>query len=92
MKLGVKNVVHEITIAEVIKQVFEILYIEEIPKIFYCKKEVAMREIDRAIEEVLGYDDGVNLDNLYEKSDLDVVRNKVYDIMHSIAKTDEESE
>ena len=92
MKLRVKHVINEITIAEVIEQIFKDTFIEDFPRVFYYDKDTAMSNINSAIKYVLGYDDDIDLDALYEKSDLDIVRNKVYDIIYSIIETDKECE
>ena len=93
MKLRVKHVINEVTIAEVIKQIFQDTYIENLPRFFYDNANgVAINIIDGAIKYVLGYDDDIDLEALYEKSDIDVVKNKVYDIMYSIVKADKECE
>ena len=93
MKLRVKHVINEITIAEVIQRIYELSYVENFQKFFYENiNGVAMNIIDEAIKDALGYDDDIDLNALYEKSDLDKVRNKVYDIMYSIVKADKECE
>ena len=93
MKLRVKHVINEVTIAEVIEQIFQDTFIENLPRIFYENiNGVAMSNIDSAIKYVLGYDDDIDLEALYEKNDIDVVRSKVYNIMYSIVAADEECE
>lgn len=92
MKLRVKHNTNEILIAEVIEQIFKDTYIEDFPKVFYYDEGVAKNNIESAIKYVLGYDDDADLNYVYEKEDLDTVRNKVLDIMYSITQADKESE
>ena len=51
-----------------------------------------MNIIDCAIKDALGYDDDIDLEALYEKSDLEIVRSKAYNIMYSIVIADKECE
>jgi len=92
MKLRVKHITDEITVAEVIEQIFEETFAEDLSKVFYYDKETAMNNIDSSIKYVLGYDDNIDLNYIYEKSDLDEIRNKAYDIMRFIVNADKESE
>ena len=93
MKLRVKHIINEVTIAEVIAQIFRDTYIKNLPRFFYDNVNgVAMNIIDCAIKDALGYDDDIDLEALYEKSDLEIVRSKAYNIMYSIVAADKECE
>jgi hypothetical protein len=92
MKLRVKHVTKEITIAEVIEQIFNLIYVEDIPDYFLSDKEIVMQKIDSAICTVLDYDDNILLEGIFEEEDINRLKEKVFNIMYSIVKADKECE